>query len=194
MKITIPRRRPGMRSSISALAAIGLVAGAGAIALSRTASHNHPSLRHTASTGIVITTAMNGYIGTAAPTAPPVPPPPASGGPGLYQVTGADSQGLAIQSLPQVNHVLRWVPNGTTLNVVCQVNNGGQADGRTKYGHPFTTWDMLSDGTWVYDWYMNTPEVVPDGYSPGMPHCGDSLSGVGGAASPATGEPAMDVP
>jgi hypothetical protein len=88
-----------------------------------------------------------------------------------YQVSGADSQGLAIQGDWHVNHVIRFVPNGTSLNVVCQVNFGDQVDGRTQYGHAFTTWDELSDNTWVYDWYMNTPVVGTDGYSPGIPHC-----------------------
>ncbi|WP_073948053.1 M23 family metallopeptidase [Streptomyces kebangsaanensis] len=89
-----------------------------------------------------------------------------------YQVTGADSQGLAVQSEPHVNHVLRYVPNGTSLNVSCQINNGDQVDGKVYNGRPFTTWDQLADGTWVYDWYMNTPTVGADGYSPGIPHCG----------------------
>jgi surface antigen len=88
-----------------------------------------------------------------------------------YQVTGADSGGLAIQSQPHVNHVIRYVSNGTTLYVSCQTKNGDQVDGRTQYGHPFTTWDKLTDGTWVYDWYMNTPTVGTDGYSPGIAHC-----------------------
>lgn len=101
-------------------------------------------------------------------------PPPPSSGPGPYQVIGTDSQGLAVQSQPHVNHVVEWVPNGTTLNVVCQVNNGDQVDGRTEYGHPFTTWDKLSDGNWVYDWYMTTSVVGTDGYSPGTPHCVDN--------------------
>jgi hypothetical protein len=99
------------------------------------------------------------------------PPPPPRGGAGPYQVIGTDSQGLAVQSQPHINHVVRWVPNGTTLNVACQVNNGDQVDGRTQYGRPFTTWDKLTDGTWVYDWYMTTAVVATDGYSPGMPHC-----------------------
>jgi surface antigen len=88
-----------------------------------------------------------------------------------YQVTGADSAGLAIQSQPHVNHVLRYIPNGTTLFVVCQTKLGDQVDGRTQYGRPFTTWDMLADGTWVYDWYMNTPTVATNGYSPGISPC-----------------------
>ncbi|MEU6424507.1 M23 family metallopeptidase [Microbispora sp. NPDC046973] len=88
-----------------------------------------------------------------------------------YHVTGADAQGLAIQSEPHVNHVIRYVPNGTALNVSCQINNGDQVDGRVQYGRPFRTWDRLADGTWVYDWYMDTPTVATDGYSPGIAHC-----------------------
>ena len=88
-----------------------------------------------------------------------------------YQVTGVDSQGLAVQSQPHVNHVIRYVPNGTTLYVSCQTKYGDQVDGHTQYNRPFTTWDQLSDGTWVYDWYMNTPTVATNGYSPGIPAC-----------------------
>lgn len=91
-----------------------------------------------------------------------------------YRVTGADAQGLAVQSEPHAGHVLRYVPNGTALDIVCQVNNGDQVDGRTYGGKPFTTWDRLADGTWVYDWYTDTPTVGSDGYSPGIAHCGDS--------------------
>ena len=88
-----------------------------------------------------------------------------------YQVTGADSQGLAVQSQPHVNHVVRYAANGTTLYVSCQTKNGDQVDGRTQYGRPFTTWDKLTDGTYVYDWYMNTPTVATNGYSPGIGAC-----------------------
>ncbi|MEV0407914.1 GH25 family lysozyme [Actinoallomurus sp. NPDC050550] len=88
-----------------------------------------------------------------------------------YQVTGVDAHGLAVQSLPHVGHVVRYVPEGTTLSVSCQTVHGDQVDGRVKNGRPFTTWDRLTDGTFVYDWYMNTPVVGADGYSPGIPHC-----------------------
>lgn len=94
-----------------------------------------------------------------------------SSGGSPYQVTGVDSQGLAIQSQPHVNHVVAWAANGTTLYIVCQTKYGDQVDGRTQYGHPFTTWDKLSDGNWVYDWYMNTPTVGTNGYSPGIAAC-----------------------
>ncbi|MEV1175024.1 peptidoglycan DD-metalloendopeptidase family protein [Nonomuraea sp. NPDC049784] len=100
----------------------------------------------------------------------------------VYQVTGADAQGLAIQSEPHINHVIRYVPNGTSLDVACQVNNGDQVDGKVYNGQPFRTWDRLADGTWVYDWYMNTPTVGSDGYSPGIQHC-DS----GGSVPPLAG-------
>jgi hypothetical protein len=98
-------------------------------------------------------------------------PQPPGGGAGTYQVTGTDSAGLAVHSVPALGGVLRWVPNGTSLTVSCQINDGAQVDGRTRNGQPFTTWDQLTDGTWVYDWYMTTPVVGNDGFSPGMPHC-----------------------
>jgi hypothetical protein len=94
----------------------------------------------------------------------------AIGGKG-YQVTGTDSAGLAVQRAPHVGNVDYYVRNGTTLIVVCQTRYGDQVDGRTQYGRPFTTWDMLWDGHFVYDWYMNTPVVGTNGYSPGIPAC-----------------------
>lgn len=109
---------------------------------------------------------------------------PAQAFSGTYQVTGADSQGLANLTKPYTggtngSQLLRWFANGTSLTVVCQVNNGDQEDGRTQYGHAFTTWDRLSDGTYVYDWYMNTPTVATNGYSPGIPACGGSGVSIG---------------
>src|SRR5262249_46237418 len=122
---------------------------------------------------------------------PPPPPPP------TYQVTGADSNGLADMTKPFGKGVngsafIKWFPNGTSLRVKCQAANGGQVDGRVMNGHAFTTWDNLTDGTWVYDWYMNTPLVGSDGYSPGLAHCPYVLNAAGlyhttGAPSPGAG-------
>jgi GH25 family lysozyme M1 (1,4-beta-N-acetylmuramidase) len=97
----------------------------------------------------------------------------APGGPAgrPYQVTGTNSAGLAVQSRPHINHVVAYVPDGTTLSVLCQTNHGDQVDGRTSNGVPFTTWDQISGGNWVYDWYLNTPLVGADGYSAGIPAC-----------------------
>ena len=89
-----------------------------------------------------------------------------------YQVKGTDSMGLAVQSQPHVDHVLRWVQNGTRLRVVCQTAHGDLVhDPGVTQDPPFTTWDQLDDGTWVYDWYMTTPPHAEGGYSPGIPPC-----------------------
>lgn len=97
--------------------------------------------------------------------------PRSSGAATVYRVTGADSEGLAIQSQPHTYHVIRYVPNGTALHVVCQTDHGDWVDDRWQYGRHFATWDQLSDGTWVYDWYTTTPRVDRTGYSPGISPC-----------------------
>ena len=90
-----------------------------------------------------------------------------------YQVKGTDSKGLAVQSQPHVDHVLRYVQNGTWLRVVCQTAHGDAVpDPGVTTDPPFTTWDQLDDGTWVYDWYLTTPNLM-GGYSPGIPPCSD---------------------
>lgn len=89
-----------------------------------------------------------------------------------YEVKGTDSHGLAVQSQPHVDHVLRYVPDGTRLRVVCQTAHGDPVpDPGVTQDPPFTTWDQLDDGTWVYDWYMTTPPHDVNGYSPGIPPC-----------------------
>jgi hypothetical protein len=49
--------------------------------------------------------------------------------------------------MPPSGHLIKWFANAVTLYVARQVNNGDQEDGRTRHGHPFTTWDQLNDGT-----------------------------------------------
>jgi hypothetical protein len=95
-----------------------------------------------------------------------------------YSVTNAGSNGVAIyQDGPdgQGGKVSRSVSNGSYLIVVCQTTLGIQEDGVTLSGTtiPYTTWDMLADGTFVYGWYV-TPDVhSDDGYShiAGVPAC-----------------------
>ncbi|MBO3744442.1 CHAP domain-containing protein [Streptosporangiaceae bacterium NEAU-GS5] len=84
-----------------------------------------------------------------------------------YKVKGTDGT-LVVQKSPKVDNVIRSLPEGATLGVVCQINNGGADpyDGLTS-----KTWDFIGDG-WVYDWYVNTPPQGADGYSPGVRHCG----------------------
>jgi surface antigen len=89
-----------------------------------------------------------------------------------YHVQGTNGS-LAIQSQPAVGHVVGWLANGAAVQVACQVNNGGTDpyDGLTS-----RTWDQLTSGNWVYDWYISTPPQGSDGYSPGVPHCNTSTS------------------
>lgn len=67
--------------------------------------------------------------------------------------------------------VIRSANYESMVYVVCQVNNGGWDGVHTQYGRPFTPWDRLSDGSYVYDGWIGTPTVAQDGYSPGMPAC-----------------------
>ncbi|MEV6118265.1 CHAP domain-containing protein [Streptomyces sp. NPDC052109] len=92
-----------------------------------------------------------------------------------YKVQGTDGT-LAEQSQPATNHFVRWLHEGDTVNVVCQVNDGGTdiGDGGTFPWQNSRTWDKLTDGTWVYDHFITTPPQGADGYSPGVPHCNSS--------------------
>jgi surface antigen len=74
---------------------------------------------------------------------------------------------LAVQRTPKTGNLTRYVSAGAAVGVVCQINDGGTADGRTS-----RTWDALSGGGWVYDAYLTTPAVGTDGFSPGIRHCG----------------------
>src|ERR1700680_3063563 len=88
-----------------------------------------------------------------------------------YYVQGTSGT-LAIQSQPAVNHVVGWLNTGAAVKAPCQINNGDTApyDGLTS-----RTWDKLTSGNWVYDWYISTPPQGSDGYSPGVPHCAGPL-------------------
>jgi surface antigen len=89
-----------------------------------------------------------------------------------YKVSGTDGT-LAEQSVPAVNHLVGWLHEGDSVQVVCQINNGGQdlGDGGTFTWQQSRTWDQLTNGTWVYDHFITTPAQGSDGYSPGVPHC-----------------------
>lgn len=100
-------------------------------------------------------------------------------GSAAYSVTGTDSQGLAVETKTAANNLVGWLPNGSPLQVVCQINNGDQEDNKTTNGAAFTTWDKLSNGDYVYDWYTNTPTVGSDGYSAGIAHCANTYAVTG---------------
>ncbi|KDN80472.1 DUF6973 domain-containing protein [Kitasatospora cheerisanensis] len=52
--------------------------------------------------------------------------------------------------------------NGTEVRVVCQTN------GPTVDGLPYTLWDRLDTGLYVYDYYLTTPG---DAFTPALAHC-----------------------
>jgi hypothetical protein len=98
---------------------------------------------------------------------------PAPGGgcytPTTYYVSGTDGT-LAVQSQPNVNHVVKSLNEGAAVQVICQINYGGETD-----GVPSHTWDFLSGNYWAYDHYISTPAQNSYGWSPGVPRCGTPL-------------------
>ena len=84
-----------------------------------------------------------------------------AGAAATYQVTASPS--LSARSGPGTNYgVVRYLPYGTSVSIVCQVQGGTNVNGNA-------TWDKLSDGTYVSDYWMNTPSF--NSYIPGMPAC-----------------------
>jgi hypothetical protein len=93
-----------------------------------------------------------------------------------YQVTGTPDNSLWEWSDNPSNGgaAIRTVPNGYTLWVGCQANDGPPEDGKYNIYPtvPSRTWDSswdsgLSRFVWVYDWWMNTPpqQAAYDWYS-----------------------------
>ncbi len=105
-------------------------------------------------------------IGSASPALASVCSPfPSCTGAAPYQVTGTPDNSLSewTNSPALSGSIVRSVPNGTTLWVVCQANDGPQEDGKYNAANvPSRTWDFSWDAglgryVWVYDWWMNTP-------------------------------------
>ncbi|MBO3744439.1 hypothetical protein J5X84_00065 [Streptosporangiaceae bacterium NEAU-GS5] len=113
--------------------------------------------------GFVVVGAGSALACTADPTTGQCAPNPKT-----YKVSGTDGT-LAVQQTPKVDNITRWLHEGDSIQVICQINNGGPDpyDGLTS-----RTWDAIVGGGWVYDWYVNTSPQGADGFSPGVPHCG----------------------
>ncbi len=89
-----------------------------------------------------------------------------------YQTTASPS--LSARSGPGTGYgIVRSLPRGTNISIVCQVQNGTSVGGSR-------TWDRLSDGTWVSDYWTNTPSF--NSYIPGIGDC--NSSGGGGTSIP----------
>ncbi|WP_345367388.1 CHAP domain-containing protein [Actinoallomurus liliacearum] len=138
-------------------------------------SLRHPALRRLA-LGIAATIATTLTTGIIAATTPahagPCPAAdPYSGActtPVPYKVKGTDGT-LAVQTIPQVDHVKKRVREGAGIGVICQINDGGTDPYDHLYSH---TWDFTTAGGWVYDHYVTTPPQDPNGWSRGVRHCG----------------------
>lgn len=70
------------------------------------------------------------------------------------------------------SHLVRWVGRGAEIDIVCQAIGGYYAygSGGSGVGGPyFHVWDRQTDGTWVPDGWVDTPNV--NTWSPPIPQC-----------------------
>jgi hypothetical protein len=94
----------------------------------------------------------------------------------IYRVQRTDGS-LAQWSGPGTGQIVGWLyGNGTAVQVVCQTT------GATEDGLPYVVWDKLVDGTYVYDYYLDTPG---DAYTPALATC----PGPGGGPNPSPPPP-----
>ncbi len=110
----------------------------------------------------VVTLAPRGAVSLAAASSP------ASSGPGTYTVIGTGSDGLNERSSPSTSGtIVGNLPNASTIDIACQTSGGTYATG----GSPATDsiWDQLTSGSYVADFWVNTPAVGT--FSPGIPRC-----------------------
>ena len=94
----------------------------------------------------------------------PVPPPPSGGPPGSHQYHIYHAPGgVNLRNGPSTqNAVVGSAPNGAAVTIVCQTRSG-------SYVNNSDVWDLLTNNTWVSDYYVDTPAV--GNYSPGLSHC-----------------------
>lgn len=97
-----------------------------------------------------------------------------------YKVQGTDGT-LAVQAQPHVDNIIRWLNEGDSVQVICQINNGGTDPYDNLTSH---TWDSIVGGGWVYDHFITTPAQDANGWSPGVPRCGVGTSSLNPNAYP----------
>lgn len=85
-----------------------------------------------------------------------------------YVVSGTDGAGLNARSAPNTGaSVVNHYAEGAALSITCQTN-GTDVNGASW------VWDRLSNGSYVSDFYTNTPTV--DNFSVGLPNCAGTVS------------------
>lgn len=90
------------------------------------------------------------------------------GGQGWYSVSGSVGD-LAVQNTDGIDHVIGWIPNGASVYVWCQRNDGSTDPYDGLYSR---TWDYVKayfnggwNWGWVYDHYITTPAQDSNGWS-----------------------------
>jgi hypothetical protein len=74
--------------------------------------------------------------------------------------------GLNVRSAPSLDsNVVGAVLEGSTLQIECQARGDTVSNGHARSN----VWNRLSDGTWVSDFYVDTPRVGE--FSNGIPRC-----------------------
>lgn len=85
-----------------------------------------------------------------------------------YQVSGTGGSGLNARSAPNTSaSVVHWYAEGASINISCQTN--GSVVNSASW-----VWDKLADGSYVSDYYTNTPAV--DNFSTNLPNCAGTRS------------------
>jgi surface antigen/uncharacterized protein YraI len=80
-----------------------------------------------------------------------------------YNVYGAGTDGLYERTGPGTTYsTVSLLANNTSVNIACQAITSSAVNGSP-------VWDLLTDGYWVADYYMSTPNV--GSYSPGISTC-----------------------
>jgi uncharacterized protein YraI len=80
-----------------------------------------------------------------------------------YHVVGSGSSGIAERSGPGTQFpTTTRLPSGSAAPIACQIKNSSVVE-------TSSVWDLLANGEWVSDYYINTPVV--NEYTTGIPVC-----------------------
>jgi hypothetical protein len=106
---------------------------------------------------------------TPAPAPAPAPPPQPGQQYYVHHVYGTcrdGACGLKVHTAPQVSApVTHVIADGTQVDIVCQTRGDMVSNGH----YSSAIWDRQTDGTWVSDFYVDTPNIGT--WSPPIPQC-----------------------
>lgn len=95
---------------------------------------------------------VSGFI-YGGPVKPPAFTPAQAGAPSGYHVYGTASEGLIEHSAPDTSSPKTGtLANGAAVNIVCQTQSSSAVNGST-------IWDKLANGSYVSDYFVDTPIV-----------------------------------